>query len=136
MKTQDQWRPKRIISSSLLKNLKIKLFKLKNNGSQTRLISLRNKILIWERPPCVKSLEPRNLSLSKKNWGLTLRFSLMKKRSDNLKLQKIILTLKWTSSMTYFIRTLISKRSLRMITSTSRMNLNRSWRSLRISLLD
>lgn len=136
MRTQDLWRPRKITSSSSLKSLRIKLFKLKNNGSKTRLILLRNKTLTWGKPQCVKSLEPRSLSLSKRNWELTPRFNLTRKRLGNLKLQRITLILKWISWMTCSTRTLIFKRNSRMITLTLRMSSNKSWRSLKINQLD
>ena len=104
-------------------------FKYKSNGSATKLIWSRDKILICHFLQIVRSLELKSQSLNRKNWDLTIRFKDMRKKSDSLRLPRRILISKWTSWMISFTRILISKRNWRMITSTLKMNSSKSWRN-------
>lgn len=129
MRTLDPWRPRRTISWSRRKNLKMRSLQFKSSGFPTKLIWSSVKLNTWLFPETVRNSELKNLFSSKKSSDLTIRFKATKKRSDNLKLLRKISISKWTSSMIFSTKTQIFKKNWRTITSTSKMNSNKNWRN-------
>ena len=134
MKIQDPWRPKRIIFSSKPRSLRKRSLLSRNNGFLIRLILLRDRPCIWLFPVIVKSAGPKSLFLSRRRWDLITKFNLTKKKLDNSRLLRKISISKWISLMTSSTKILISRRNWRTITSTSKTNSSKSWRSLKTSL--
>ena len=136
MRTQDQWKQRKTISWNKSRNLRMKSFKSKSNGSLIRLNWLPSKPQTWQSLPIVMSSERKSLFSSKRSWDLILKFRVMRKKLDNLRLPRKILTLKWTSLMISTIKILTFNKNWRTITSISKMNSSRNLRNSKMRVSD